>query len=937
MSSLTTNNITINKITSSNGKFSGDNASGRIELECLSSFASFEYIVIPLSIEVEKGGFFTVHLKASMGGLDKKITYNDSVDQIITDEQYMDLDSIVITGSKIKGISNKTSTLDFGDDYQPYFNLNEKSVKLKSFQFPKDSPDSIDCENIFANWNLQGELPELDDRISNFNGAFANTHITGKLPKLPKNLQSASNAFLNCSGLTEPSKELIQQFVTERKPYFDLNYENMVSGCGKGITSWFSVNCGGDHDIIEYLNYTSSRNASTTFPYIMFNLPRGLKDKHYVRAVFKNGERFSSFSNCLYCSRDVMGKGATLFLQLNGSNNRHRVDTNNSQKYISDNGKQDIRPSDFSIFTRNLSEAKLTKFFSTEVEEYSTSITTSSYQNTTKSITLFASQVAGVNATNQGKLSIAELDIWDDEGYLIRMRSQGTSMVNLVSGTIHSSYSGIPFVTENVEIRDVDKEDLLFWEKFSGKTLPLNFWDEYSIALADYKANPTKTEEWTVQFDKPTGTFSSNCPYFDVAPTKPLVNLFLTKVKGFAPGYNTSDGKFKAPRSPFSVNTNQIMFFPNATDTSNIISMLTALQHCPITPKGNDFQGCRGKNIELFANFPTKTSLSWTFTSSYLSRAKLIAPKVKTMSAMFIYSYAPSSYLKEIDFEVPNVEDPGNSTYGCMEINYAPVEKLIFRGGLKKLKRLHKLVFASSAAAKSSNLRILYDDDPTIDVSFDSATSADTFASDRNNFDQVILLPKLSSATNAFLNTGMSARNIAKTLNSLPKWTDGKPHTITFTGCPGIEWEETTETFNGVANCPKFTKDTEGKALRKAFAKAVTNGWTVEIGTSTNAASTMSLRRLQYYKKTESECGDYVDSEGKTYIISTGDAFGPGGKNQDYEQFSSLEECLESWNLTEVVREEPVPFEEFIEEEQLDELENGTENFEEIASENDAS
>ena len=290
MSKLITNNLSrLNKLSSSDGVISGDKASGRIEIECLSNPNGFEYIVIPLSIEVEDGGFFVLHLKSNIGGLDEKITYYTSVDKIVTKDTYAGLSSIIITGSKIKGIYNKIASVDFGDDYQPYFNLNEEPVVLKSFQFPKDSPDSIDCENIFANWNLQGELPELDDRISNLSGAFANTQITGEIPKLPKNLQSASNAFLNCTGLTGPSKDLIQQFITVNKPYFDLNYENMVSGCEKCVTSWFSTNCGGDHDIIEYLRYTSSKNAtSSAFPYIVLTLPRGLKDNYSCRVVYKN-------------------------------------------------------------------------------------------------------------------------------------------------------------------------------------------------------------------------------------------------------------------------------------------------------------------------------------------------------------------------------------------------------------------------------------------------------------------------------------------------------------------------------------------------------------------------------------------------------------------------------------------------------------------------
>ena len=936
MSSLTTNNITINKITSSNGKFSGDNASGRIEL-FIKNVTSSSFI-IPWKFDIGEGGFVNIKFK-SPSSTEEVYIYESVENYKYTSVRFVD--HIIISGSKINGIYNKTETVIGPPPDDPVIYLNEEDVELKSFQFPKDSPEEIDCENIFANWNLQGEIPDLDDRISNLSGAFANTQISGKLPKLPKNLKYASNAFLNCSTLKGVSKDLLAQHVTAQKPYIKYQTsDSMVSGCQKSVTSWFSIDNGGDHDNIEYTEWTSSRNTTaTTFPYIKVTLPRNLKDKHFVRAVFKNFERVSSYTNCLYCCRAETGKGGALFVSVYGNVSSNRIDSVSSQKYINANsGTLDIRLTDFQLYERTENQASMFRREFYDLNDYTTTISTYSGNSGTPELTLFASSVKGVSPSNQGKLAIAELDIWDDEGYLIKMRSQGTSMKDLVSGTTYSSASSTPFIALPVEIRDEDKEYLLHWEKFAEKTLPLNFWDEYSIALSEYKANPTKTEQWTVQFDKTTDTFSSEAPYFDTAPTKPLVNFFLTKVAGFAPGYATSNGKFKSPRSPFAANTNQIMYFPNATDTSYMISMLTALQHCPITPKGTTFQGCRGKNIKLFGIFPNSTSLTWIFSSSYLSLAKLYAPKITTMHSMFVYSYSPPSYLKIIDFECPNVVNTmGSATYGIFEAGYSPVEYINFKGGLRKALKVSRMAIAQNAAAKATEAKIVYDGDESKDVCFDSATEATSFASDRGLFNQVILFPSLSDGVNAFLNTSMSSRNIAKTLNSLPKWTDGKTHTITFTGCPGIEWKETTETFNGVSNCPLFTKDTEGKALRKAFAKAVTNGWTVEIGTATNAASTMSLRRLQYYKKTESECGDYVDSEGKTYIISTGDAFGPGGKNQDYEQFSSLEECLESWNLTEVVREEPVPFEEFIEEEQLDELENGIENFEEIASENDAS
>ena len=911
MSKLITNNLSrLNKLSSSDGVISGDKASGRIEIECLSNPNGFEYIVIPLSIEVEDGGFFVLHLKSNIGGLDEKITYYTSVDKIVTKDTYAGLSSIIITGSKIKGIYNKIASVDFGDDYQPYFNLNEEPVVLKSFQFPKDSPDSIDCENIFANWNLQGELPELDDRISNLSGAFANTQITGEIPKLPKNLQTASNAFLNCTGLTGPSKDLIQQFITVNKPYFDLNYENMVSGCEKCVTSWFSTNCGGDHDIIEYLRYTSSKNSATTFPYIMITLPRGLKDKHYVRTVFKNRERFSSFSNCLYCSRDTMGKGASLFLQLNGANYRHRVDTNNSQFYITDNSQQDLRPSDFSIFTRNLTEAKMTKFFSTEVEEYKTSITTSNYQISTKSMTLFASQVAGVNVSNQGKLAIAELDIWDDEGYLIRMRSQGEDMVDLVSGTVYSSNSGIPFTTENVEMRDVDKEDLIFWEKFTGKTLTPEFWTEYDIALQDYKENPTKTEQWTVTFDKTTDTFSSNCPYFETAPTKPLVNFFLTRCSGNYPSYNTSTGKHITAKSAFAANTNQLMYFPNLVTGTYIMANQTAQEYFPIVPKsgvGSLAGGWKYKG-KHFIYLPNSTNIESAFHSGNATEHYVWAPKSNRLYNLYTYSFGYHGSLKKVEINCGKL-----NTCTQLNLDYSPVELLVLNGDFSSCTNILRLIEAKGASPKITKIKIQINKIDSRELLFPAVTHAVEFSKNRTGFDQALIVPSLSDGTNMFLNSGLSAYNIQLTLESLPEHTDGNVHTITFTGCPGIVYNETNETFEGMANCPVFLKDNVRQELRKAFVSAINKGWTVEIGTAQNAASAVMTLDLdsepqvvKYYKITESEDGNFEDSLGKKYILQEGSAFSKEGVNIGYFPFTSKEECLLSWGLTEIVEDFPV-------------------------------
>lgn len=75
-------------------------------------------------------------------------------------------------------------------------------------------------------------------------------------------------------------------------------------------------------------------------------------------------------------------------------------------------------------------------------------------------------------------------------------------------------------------------------------------------------------------------------------------------------------------------------------------------------------------------------------------------------------------------------------------------------------------------------------------------------------FNHAVYLPNLSSGSAAFRNTKMSAENIAKTLDSLPTWTYGNTHVITFTGSPG---------------CAELTQESP------SVAAAVAKGWTVEL------------------------------------------------------------------------------------------------------------
>jgi hypothetical protein len=95
-----------------------------------------------------------------------------------------------------------------------------------------------------------------------------------------------------------------------------------------------------------------------------------------------------------------------------------------------------------------------------------------------------------------------------------------------------------------------------------------------------------------------------------------------------------------------------------------------------------------------------------------------------------------------------------------------------------------------------------------LDVDLTDATSLTDVFSGSGLFNSPAIIPKCKNAQGAFKNTAMSAANIAATLDSLPAWTDGASHVITFTGCPGA-------------------KDLTQDSL--SVAAAVARGWTVEL------------------------------------------------------------------------------------------------------------
>ena len=95
-----------------------------------------------------------------------------------------------------------------------------------------------------------------------------------------------------------------------------------------------------------------------------------------------------------------------------------------------------------------------------------------------------------------------------------------------------------------------------------------------------------------------------------------------------------------------------------------------------------------------------------------------------------------------------------------------------------------------------------------LEVDLSDATSLSDTLSGSGLFNLPVTISKCKSAQGAFKNTAMSAENISKTLDSLPTWTDGASHVITFTGSPGA------------AELTQYSP---------SVAAAIAKGWTVEL------------------------------------------------------------------------------------------------------------
>lgn len=285
------------------------------------------------------------------------------------------------------------------------------------------------------------------------------------------------------------------------------------------------------------------------------------------------------------------------------------------------------------------------------------------------------------------------------------------------------------------------------YEAVTGETLPNEFWVEVFNAFERWQANSNEVKEWITT----SATESSN-PYFSEAPTKPVVDFNVKLAK--------STHSLRV--ASFNPNTNVDVYLPSATNINDIMSFSTKRTGRIIAPNAAyaDYLVCG--NTEEYTEtiyLNRAVSIRYIANSAQKFNGRVIARKAKDATGAFYLAYA---YNQDTRFE---------SADNCFAL-------------------------LSNAIAFAGTLEVPL------------CQRADRIVEKCRKFNHSVYLPLCSTAKDGFKDTAMSAENISATLDSLPTWTDGESHVITFTGSPG---------------CAELTQESP------SVAAAIAKGWTVEL------------------------------------------------------------------------------------------------------------
>lgn len=352
------------------------------------------------------------------------------------------------------------------------------------------------------------------------------------------------------------------------------------------------------------------------------------------------------------------------------------------------------------------------------------------------------------------------------------------------------------------------------------------FAEEFEKATVDYLEDPEATKRWEVKKNS-DGTFTSSSPYSDGVNIDILIDFSSIWANGY---YSDSSNK----KGVFKIDSCKVVFLPKATLINNGFLYCSFSGVIFLPSLTNGYRLFQGGSSNPFIFAPKITRADQLCRDLRKFNNKLYLPEATTCTYML---QTCTSYNQALD--LPNVVECTYMLSGCSKFNF-PIS-------FPKAKKCNYLLLGAKSFNSTIELPIMTQGNYLLKnatsfnqpINFPEALYCTDLLNGASSFNQVAILPKCSSLGGAFANTAMSAENISVTLDSLPTWTDGASHVITFTGCPGVASTATVETFTAtdedgteysMENCPTFDTDDENQTLRKAFVLAVVKkGWTIEM------------------------------------------------------------------------------------------------------------
>ena len=381
--------------------------------------------------------------------------------------------------------------------------------------------------------------------------------------------------------------------------------------------------------------------------------------------------------------------------------------------------------------------------------------------------------------------------------------------------------------------------------------------EEFEKAAQKYLEDPEATEEWITSKDA-DGNVSSTCPYYNVAPTRPVIDFNVVKLYGIYNAESVFNIKTNVPvflpnvttcqyallnassfNSPFllpnvvdtymslrNTSFNFPVYLPKSTQCGHILSLTKNFNSSVYAPVATNFSysfqyatsfnqplnlpkvvnctymlyGASSFNQPL--NLPEANSLSYALGSTSSFNSTVIAPKATDVTHIF---HSAPVYNQPIDFPA------AISATAMCQMAY----KFNSSISLPKATACSYLLHTARAfnqpldLPKATNCSGMLTNATSFNntISIPKATNCDNMLSGATSFNQSIELPSCTSASGAFNNTALTFDRIADILMSLPETTGG---VISFVGTPG-------------ADDPEIDFDMEPAVVR-----ARQRGWTVE-------------------------------------------------------------------------------------------------------------